>query len=353
MSARLCARLAIAAVVCSVFSIPAAEASFPGRNGLLAYSRVGPHVQTTIWLADPRTAHIRQLTRPPRRCASVDLGWTDTDPSFSADGRLVVYAHSDHCDPRASDGIYVIRPNGSGRRRLPINTSLDDEYASPGLSPSARRLAFGDGPFATYISSLAPRPSERELRFPRFDQIAYPAWSVTGRLAVGVGQSAFSGHVATVAPSGKDLHLVTRSTRDSLPDWSPTADRIVFQRWKDNPADDAINPKRSDASSHRLAPGVQIVPCASLILGTPSVRSGLPTVETSPTCVVSLSTPVRSRSCVLAMAHNGDSSRTTSRSSVASAGSHARAASTRSSLSGSAQPFSARAWPACPIPRTG
>ena len=167
---------------------------------------------------------------------SVVLGGRSTD----------VYAHSDHCDPRASDGIYVIRPNGSGRRRLPINTSLDDEYASPGLSPSARRLAFGDGPFATYISSLAPRPSERELRFPRFDQIAYPAWSVTGRLAVGVGQSAFSGHVATVAPSGKDLHLVTRSTRDSLPDWSPTADRIVFQRWKDNPADDAINPKRSD-----------------------------------------------------------------------------------------------------------
>jgi Tol biopolymer transport system component len=33
--------------------------------------------------------------------------------------------------------------------------------------------------------------------------------------------------------NGEDLRLVTRSSRDSLPDWSPKANRIVFQRTKE------------------------------------------------------------------------------------------------------------------------
>ena len=40
------------------------------------------------------------------------------------------------------------------------------------------------------------------------------------------------GHIATLRPDGLDLRLVTRSARDTDPDWSPTADRIAFARVK-------------------------------------------------------------------------------------------------------------------------
>jgi hypothetical protein len=53
--------------------------------------------------------------------------------------------------------------------------------------------------------------------------------------------------------------VVTRSARDTLPDWSPTADRIAFARVK---SPETILPTGSAFSSPRLALAVANVPGA-------------------------------------------------------------------------------------------
>jgi Tol biopolymer transport system component len=213
---------------------PAAEASFPGRNGLLAVGRFAPGQAETIWLVDPNSGRARQLTRVSRRCRRPD-GWQDSDPSFAASGRLVVYLHIDfhECDPRNADGIYVIRVDGRGRRRLPVNP----DGSNPAFSRSGRMLAI-EGSGSIFVRDLTRSAPARELSDPRPSlsrQWSAPSWSAFGRLALTVGAtSGARGHIATVRPNGSDLRLVTRSARDQQPDWSPKGDRIVFSRV-DNP----------------------------------------------------------------------------------------------------------------------
>jgi Tol biopolymer transport system component len=165
-----------------------------------------------------------------RRCRS-GRGWQDDDPSFSASGRLIVYTHIDfdECDPRTPDGIYVIRVDGSGRRRLPVNPLR----SHPVFSPSGRLLAF-DGSGSLFVRDLKRPSPARELSDPRpslLREWGAPSWGVSERLALTIGaSSAARGHIATVRPNGSDVRLVTRSARDQQPDWSPQGDRIVFSR---------------------------------------------------------------------------------------------------------------------------
>jgi Tol biopolymer transport system component len=210
--------------------VPVAEASYPGRNGLIAFSRVGPNLNSpeTIWLVDPRSGRTRPLTRA-RRFSS----WEDYSPSFSPSGRFVAYVHSDDCD---GDGLYVIRVDGRERRRVLHDLTAD----IPVFSPSATRLAFDSGDGETAIMELKDPGSRRELVLSRRSRYftASPAWAVTGRLAIVVGgDDRGLGHIATVRPNGTGLHLVTRSARDASPDWSPTAGRIAFERDKPNSGD--------------------------------------------------------------------------------------------------------------------
>ncbi len=243
MRARQLSRWTVAALVVAsawLAAMPAAEASFPGRNGLIAFAREGPPFVTdpvlgagTIWLADSR-GRTRQLTHVPGRCGRDGFTWRDFEPSFSASGHLVVYGHWDRCDPRTPDGIYAIRSDGSGRRLIWRATSDVELPGHPALSPSGRLLAFSAEGGPTFITSLRRPDRELELalsveRYLLQDQ---PAWSSTGRLALMLG-GLYRDHIGTVTPGGNDLRLVTRSIRDAMPDWSPTADRIVFQREKD------------------------------------------------------------------------------------------------------------------------
>jgi Tol biopolymer transport system component len=241
----------VGALACFGSAVPLAEASFPGKNGLLAVSRFDPLIwDTTIWLVDPRSGRARELTRMPRRCRGPGPTWEDGDPSFSPSGRLIVYEHWDDCAPRTPNGTYVIGADGRGRRRLPVNPLA----SNPAFSPSGRLLAF-NALGSVFIRDLKRPPPARELgdarRFPR--EWSAPSWGVSGRLALAVGgTTAERGHIATVSPNGSGLRLVTRSARDQQPDWSPRGDRIVFSRIDDprlsfpDKSDILVAPARAD-----------------------------------------------------------------------------------------------------------
>jgi Tol biopolymer transport system component len=254
----------VATVACSTSPVPAAEASFPGRNGQIAFAGEGPPFNTkrvregawTIRVVNPRSGQTRQLTHVPRRCGRRGWTWGDTEPSFSASGRLLVYTHEDSCDPRTPDGIYTIRADGSGRRLIRLMDPDPDSFDLPEFpvfSPSGKFVAFNQYNGGGYILRV-PRPGERALGsscysdprcrqvlFPRYTQAVQPAWSSTGRLALalsGFDADGDTGHIGIAAPLTTETYqsvarLVTRSRRDAMPDWSPRGDRIVFQREKE------------------------------------------------------------------------------------------------------------------------
>lgn len=251
---KIVAVLALALVWVSAV-VASAEASFPGRNGLIAFAREGPpfnpkHAEGawTIQVVSPRSGRARQLTHVPRRCSRRGWTWLDYQPSYSASGRLVVYAHEDSCDPRTPDGIYIMRADGSGRRLIRRTPSDPDIILeNPAISPSGRSLAFDHFLGSTYITSTTQPDGERDLGRDcpqhkrrcllwRYSQVQQPAWSPSGRrLALALSgpdaEGGFgAGHIGTVDTRGLGLRLITRSRSDAMPDWSPTGDSIAWHR---------------------------------------------------------------------------------------------------------------------------
>jgi Tol biopolymer transport system component len=251
----------VAAVACALLVVPVAEASFPGGNGVIAFVReVPPFSQrgdregaATLWAVDPRSDRVRQLTHVPRRCRRRGWTWTDLEPSFSASGRLLIYYHADRCERRTPNGLYAMRADGSARRLILREDEREIlEWAS--FSPSGRSFIFTkwldyevEGTFITSVRRPHRRTAVRVgcLSFrrcpePQYSVPLWPAWSSTGRLAVtlrGYTPTAETGHIGTVDANGRGFRLVTRSRRDAMPDWSPTANRIVFQRQRRGRAD--------------------------------------------------------------------------------------------------------------------
>jgi Tol biopolymer transport system component len=240
----------VAAFACVVIAAPAADASFPGRNGVIAFSRLLPQSnasRSAIWTVNPRSGQLRQLTKPSRRCPP-NREWTDADPSYSASGRLIVYSHWDSCDPRWPDGLYLMRSDGSARQFL-RRPDPDDElevFESPTLSPDARWVAVGTYLDSTFILNRS-RPRGRRMNIVyefaglrRYTEATQPSWGANGRVALtlnGEWSLGDMGHIGTISRKGTDLRLATRSRRDAMADWSPRADRIAFQRhgWREGP----------------------------------------------------------------------------------------------------------------------
>ena len=258
MAPRLHLVAGLVAVSFSVLAVPPAEASFPGRNGAIAFSQVLPTAnwyttRTTIRTIDPRSGRTRQLTRPSRRCALPRDEWSDSNPSYSASGGLIVYLHGDLCDPRVPNGIYVMRSDGTGRRLI-WPEGRDPIWESPTFSPNGRWLAFSDYLDDTFILNRSrPRATLQRMSdiLYGYSQITQPSWGSTGRLALtlsgfwGLGDM---GNIGTVTSSGEDLHLVTRSKRDAMADWSPRGDRIAFQRYRRERNDVWVAPARQRAN---------------------------------------------------------------------------------------------------------
>jgi Tol biopolymer transport system component len=135
------------------------------------------------------------------------------DPAWSPNGRLIAYSMtwlSSTAGPSSrADGIYVIRPDGSGRRRLTHGRDW-----APTWSPDGRRLAFArsapDGGSHVYVvlahGSQARRVSER-----LGDVNAPTVWSPDGtQLAWSVGYSSSpSLLIARADGSGSPRKLAT------------------------------------------------------------------------------------------------------------------------------------------------
>ena len=148
----------------------------------------------------------------------------------------------DACDPTPNGGlltfsstrdgnaeIYVIRPDGTGERRLTSHAALD---AEPTWSPDGTKIAFtssrtGNGDI--YVMNADGSGLTRLTTDNAVD--TSPAWSPDGtRIAFSTnrhGVSNFEIYVMATDGSGQ-RRLTTHAAADTLPSWSPDGTKIAF-----------------------------------------------------------------------------------------------------------------------------
>jgi TolB protein len=259
-----------------VAGIAPATATFPGKNGRIAFSAKGD-----IFTVKPDTSARRRLTRrgPPddssaswspngrtllflrwsrqggslwsmkadgsrkRRLSGFTRGYLSG--TWAPNGRKIVYVDDSggDVDPRVG-AIKVRNADGTGWRQL---TSYRDLGINPTWSPDARKIAFVHDPGGDpegggmpdgeiYVMNSDGTNKTRLTNNQVLDET--PAWSPDGSKIAFVrtipGENGDVGAaIYLMNPAGTDERQVTNGTEgfDQTPQWSPNGRKLVFVRY--------------------------------------------------------------------------------------------------------------------------
>ena len=215
---------ALAALLGGVAAVPA-PASFPGRDGRVAFSTVTGSPPGNIITMSPAGRKRRRLTsRGDSR-----------NPAWSRDGRRIAFDR----ERSGERALYVMRADGSRVRRIDIGVMHAE---NPTWSPDGSRLAFqgchGEAECEPH-SIFVVRTNGSGLR-----RIAPngtdPVWSPNGRWIAYHGKIAEKDPCATLArvsPSGRRRRAILSRRRDSHgvcsrggngADFAPNGRRLVY-----------------------------------------------------------------------------------------------------------------------------
>jgi Tol biopolymer transport system component len=269
----------------ALFAVPPAHATFPGRNGDIAYLCF-QYDQLLSVCRVPSTGGAY------RRVVSEAEGYTSA-PRWAPNGRQILfkttaeagfglvrmpgYRHipgsEDLFEPawaprgdrvaavsysRRSAGIYTFDLNGR-HRRLEIRGGR-----SPDWSPDGRQLAYslrGE----VYLYDLARRRNKRLTHSPAGSESGLPSWSPDGRRVAFDRRSGRdagrSVNIFTVRANGSGLRQITHNQAmgpvagDSDPTWSPDGRFIAFVHSPDNVTGFFLAVVNADGSNQRTLTG--------------------------------------------------------------------------------------------------
>jgi Tol biopolymer transport system component len=206
-----------------------AQAAFPGKPGPIAYSKVSSDevAEGRVESVGGLFTHGPRTKQPPRRLTT-DTG--DHSPSYSADGRLIVFVHDDERTRKSS--VYVMRNDGSERKEVTLD-GLGG--AAPSFFPRGQAIVFVrrvEGHSHIFTIRL-DGSGLRQLTSGPYDDYD-PVVSPNGR------RIAFSrdrdpderrdhSDIFTMRPDGSHVRVLIDGLRsESEPDWAPDGHRIVF-----------------------------------------------------------------------------------------------------------------------------
>jgi TolB protein len=150
---------------------------------------------------------------------------------WSPDGRWLSYLveHCSYEDPRGyvippCADLWVVRPDGSGSRRLLDRAvGLLDGGRSYAWSPASRRLVYEALSSGPSFLGLVDLGSGRRGRIPGTAGSADPSWSRAATIAFVRGRGVF-----VVRPDGRGLKRLARGSSPSRATWSPGGRRLAY-----------------------------------------------------------------------------------------------------------------------------
>jgi Tol biopolymer transport system component len=180
-----------------------AHASFPGTPGLVAFTR---DISNSIWLMEADGRNQRRLTASRER---------QSKPAWSPNGRWLLYR---------ADGLWIIRPDGSGRRRVA-------KYALEGAwSPDGGRIVLVSKETQRRCTDLySMRLSGTQVRqITSTGACEYePSYSPDGNWITFSAVTDYATHIVVTRSNGsRDGRRVIGS--GVSPDWSPDGKAVAF-----------------------------------------------------------------------------------------------------------------------------
>lgn len=202
-----------------------ARASFPGKNGNLAFVAPDADGTSQIFKVSPAGGNPKQLTFDKTLKES---------PAWSADGRKIAFVRR---GARGTD-IYTMNADGSGK--VAITSSRKNDY-QPAWSPSGQRLVFsrdvgGETYPKNYDLFTVRGDGSNLLRLTRTDEREDgPAWSPDGtKIAFSRCSSSGGGGIYTMKADGSEAPsaVVSAGCSETLAlgevDWSPDGQWLAY-----------------------------------------------------------------------------------------------------------------------------
>lgn len=262
---------ATAGLVFSIFATPAL-AAFPGANGNVAFARSGKLISQassgrektlvsatgasapsyspngkkivyqantviggspipssfTVWIANADGSGKKKL-------AQVD--GVAPEPSFSANGKLVIYTNYDD-NPMGDRRLFTVGIDGKGRKEFAPTVGGSMQEAS--WAPKGGKVAYVGGPSGTTaklrtISTTGAKSSVKEIAPSLSDTFESPDWAPNGRTLVFVNwdTTANNKRVYRVNADRSGLKKLADFGADmgaSEPVWAPNGKKVAFDK---------------------------------------------------------------------------------------------------------------------------
>lgn len=235
----------VAAVIACACLPAAAQATFPGANGKIAYE--GPGISgvtgTSIFSMNGDGTGKTNLTpNPTKGFQRRGTGAGNYDPSYSANGRKIVFERVSQGEFRQD--IWIMNADGSGATNL--THTPDIREMDPALSADGSKIVFvhepdsgtqqlfvmnADGSGAAVLSGTVGLDTPQAPEFsPDGSKIAFDAYVAPRNV------------IFTINANGQGLANLTAAVPDSnyTPSWSPDGTRIAFANQAPAPADPNI-----------------------------------------------------------------------------------------------------------------
>ena len=207
--------LVVAAVAASWMAFASSGHADSAASGLIAFdtSEGGP---SSVYVVRPDGSGLRKLAGPGAFL-----------PRVSSDGHLVAYAS----DATGNAEIYVVHPDGTGRSR--ITHSPDYDSVAPSFSPDGSKIAFSRcSRFlgTCDIAEIGLKGGGLRILAAGYWHHGNPVFSPNGaRLAFDSDQGGFESLVRIMSSSGGPSHAIGPVPLTGFrPDWSPDGRWIVF-----------------------------------------------------------------------------------------------------------------------------